>query len=518
MPGMSVTLVRPLSGLKTFLRETAGSIAIAFAIATVPMTMMTGLAVDYTNAVTTRSKLQKAVDAAGLAAINTVGTDVTQLSEFLESYLKANLEGERLADLTFNVIQKEDAIRINAQGKVDTTLLSILGIPKMEVSVLTEIHSQVKDMEVVLVLDNTGSMGGSGKMEAMKESAKELVEILFGPNDIHPRLKVSVVPFVTAVNIRSSDFQMEWMDTTAQNPTHGINFEDEDGNYIHDPAQGPVNHFELFDQVTNTDWKGCVEARPAPYDLTDDAPDPSNPDTLWVPYFWPDEPDDNGYNNDWIDYDGPFDDEEEEQQDLSHYAAGPWSIDETPRNTSGPNKSCPRPLLPLTNNKAEVLAELEAMEPHNNGGTNVAQGLVWGWRAISPTPPFTQGAAYTDDDVEKVIVVLTDGHNFVVNQNTHNESDYNSYNYLEHELLGTDSTSTAASKVADKMSELCDSIKQEGVEVYSIVFRLNNQEIQKKFEKCATSPENYFNSKSNAELGNHFVTIGTSLSDLRISK
>jgi Flp pilus assembly protein TadG len=57
-----------------------------------------------------------------------------------------------------------------------------------------------------------------------------------------------------------------------------------------------VSRFDLFDRIKGGSWKGCIEARPEPYDVTDDPPSPSNPDTLFVPYFAPDEPGKAGKN------------------------------------------------------------------------------------------------------------------------------------------------------------------------------------------------------------------------------
>ena len=43
----------------------------------------------------------------------------------------------------------------------------------------------------------------------------------------------------------------------------------------------------------NVAWGGCVEERPNPYTVSDDAASASKPDTLYVPYLYPDENDSN---------------------------------------------------------------------------------------------------------------------------------------------------------------------------------------------------------------------------------
>ncbi|TGV63820.1 hypothetical protein EN801_047195, partial [Mesorhizobium sp. M00.F.Ca.ET.158.01.1.1] len=62
------------------------------------------------------------------------------------------------------------------------------------------------------------------------------------------------------------------------------------------------NHMALFRQLkdtgwaepgwNDTGWKGCVEARAGAYNISDTPPDPAKPDTLFVPYFAPDDPGD----------------------------------------------------------------------------------------------------------------------------------------------------------------------------------------------------------------------------------
>jgi hypothetical protein len=44
------------------------------------------------------------------------------------------------------------------------------------------------------------------------------------------------------------------------------------------------------------------------------------------------------------------------------------------------------------------------------GMTNVTIGMMWGWHALSPTEPFTQGQV-DRPDVDKVMILLTDGLN-----------------------------------------------------------------------------------------------------------
>ena len=56
------------------------------------------------------------------------------------------------------------------------------------------------------------------------------------------------------------------------------------------------------------------------------------------------------------------------------------------------------------------------------GGTNIMEGVMWGWRVLSPEPPFTEGKAYDDPENDKFLIVMTDGENWHQSRSNHNKS------------------------------------------------------------------------------------------------
>jgi hypothetical protein len=148
------------------------------------------------------------------------------------------------------------------------------------------------------------------------------------------------------------------------------------------------------------------------------------PNTLWVPYLWPDEDDRRGTfttnsyfpnirfpswvrnGSDWMN-----------QGWVWKYQARP-TIDLNARMQQGPNASCPPALMPLTNNRTPLDTLVANLRTYGSGGTNTAEGLAWAWRAISPGAPFDEGRPYTDRENRKIIVLMTDGANFVSTQST----------------------------------------------------------------------------------------------------
>ncbi|WP_428481150.1 pilus assembly protein TadG-related protein [Pyruvatibacter mobilis] len=491
-------------------RDDRGNFAIILAISILPIAAAVGGAVDLNRAFIVQQRLERALDAAGLAVGASPGGTTAEMTAMAQSFFDANYDANELGvPGSVSVVPGDGSFVLTANAELPTTILKVIGLDTLSVGSEIEVVRESKALEVAMVLDNTGSMAWNGKIGALRTAAEDLVSILFGDQDRPSLLRMSLVPFVTAVNIKADGFDMQWMDVNGQSRYHGENF---------DSRRGPTNHFTLFDNIRNAEWKGCVEMRPAPHDTLDTAPTPGNADTLFVPYFWPDESDrERDSSNDYLDDDIGGNDRKR-QENSGKYDNARIHNDETPSTTYGPNKSCPRPLVPLTNSRTLLVNEVRAMEPWYNSGTNIAEGLAWGWRVLSPAAPFTEGASYTDPDVQKALILLTDGNNEIVSQRSFNGSDYTSFGYIDKERLGTDSIGGARNIIDDKVGEMCERVKAEGVRVYTITFQLNSPSLQEVFRDCATSPELYFDSPSNSKLREVFQSIAYDLSNLRLAR
>lgn len=501
-----------LWSIRRALAHTGGNYAVMFALSLLPVTASLGAAVDLSRALLVRARLAQALDAAGLAVGGSTGLTESQAVTLANSYFSANYPTHEVGvPGTLSVTVTDHVVTLEAEAKIDTSVLAAVGIDTITVSTGSEITRESKGLEVVMVLDNTGSMNSNDKIGALRTAATDLINIIFG-SETHPeKLKAALVPFVTTVNVNGQGFDMSWMDTTGTAPYHGSNFDLKSDGSRH-------NHFDLFDGINNAAWKGCVEARIAPYDTDDTPPNPAIPATRWVPYFWPDEPNNySGYSNNYL-KDRVKGSAESRQSSTKKYQNRSGSIDETPSSTSGPNKSCPQPIVPLTNDRDLLRQEVNKMRAWYNSGTNIPLGLAWGWRVLSPEPPYVEGTAYTDEEVTKAMILLTDGRNQVVTQSGHNVSDYTGYGYLSERRLGTSSRSTAEQRLDEKITLMCDRIKALGVRIYTITFQLNSSNLTEIFRNCATTPDLYFNSPTNQELQTTFQTIAQDLSNLRISR
>lgn len=257
-----------------------------------------------------------------------------------------------------------------------------------------------------------------------------------------------------------------------------------------------------------------MEARQSPHDETDNPPSVE----LFDIHYW------RSTINDYDEEDGDND----------------WpEIDETneaQNEGTGPNLGCGPAITSLTAEKTKVLDAIDEMQPWHRGGTHANLGLAWGWRVISPRwqglwggdTPDTLPMAYDAPLMDKVAIVLTDGENVYYDwpgglpgrplSGSFPDTDYSAYGRLSEGRLGTTNQAAAVVEINNRMSRLCQNMKDEGIVIYAITFQLNDVATQNLMRNCATDPEKYYNSPSNDELRATFVAIGNELTNLRIAE
>lgn len=468
----------PRQSLARFLSGQNGSMLPLAAAAMLSLAGFVGIAVDGARMVHGRDVLQKALDAAGLAAGH--AAELSDMTGDGAAFFATNVAagGSSLIDPTLDMTISADnsVITLSARADIDTTFMRLFGFDQVTVSAVTEVTRETRGMELALVMDNTGSMRSGGKIGAMKSAAQDLVEIVYGDDETNPNLWVSVIPYTATVNIGAG--RTGWLTASGQGDVSG-------GSY------------------NPTSWKGCVMARGGAGDRGDDTPD-FDP---FIPYFWEDSVD-----NDWV------------------LSGGGFDLDETngaQNDGRGPNLGCGPAITPLTAAKTTISAAIDEMLPWHRGGTASNLGLVWGWRTLSPSWRGLWGGAtptalpldYDEPFMDKVIVVLTDGQNqFYDHQGGGPQgSDFTAYDRLE--VFGFSSLNDARAELDSRFATLCQSIKDTGIIIYAITFGgTPNSSTQSLYRGCASRESFYYHAPDNDELQDVFRAIGRQLSNLRLSQ
>lgn len=476
------------------------------AVAMVILVASVGTAIDSGRGYLVKSHLSQALDAAALAGGRAVFSP--NRDNDIRMFFNANFPGEYLeAQVTgpsIDVDPNGEEITLAASAEIPTTFMRVLGIEKIAVTSQTVVRRSNRGMELVLVMDNTGSMAGT-KITKMKEAATDLVNILYGDRQTIPNFWVGLVPYAATVNIGNT--RTGWLIADSPSTLY---------------AQGGS-------------WKGCVEARNYPYEE-------GNAETLpsvqkWKRFYWA--------SNKGKIY--------KNSNGTTFPPDNPWpTITETTaagNNAQGPNLGCPPAITPLQPSKQTALNAISAMGPWSRGGTMGNLGLAWGWRLLSPSwrgmwggaTPATLPMDYNTPLMDKVIVMLTDGENQwyddtgkapgcsgisncpSTNQgsaNIPNDADYTAYGRLSEGRLGTTNASTATNTINTRMSQLCAAMKQSdrNIIIYTIVLQVNSTATQNLYRNCASKPEYYFLSPSADDLRDIFRQIATQLSNLRLAR
>ena len=512
---------------KRFLKDPSGNMGIVVAMASLPLMMAGGAAVDYGNWVAMEARLQAAVDAAALAAGREVNLTDAEMTRVAADYFYSNFGDPKNADLPEVVLTiKDNKVRVDARVTVDNYLMKAVGKTSQTISTFAEVSKEATNLDVVLVFDNTGSMAKEQRLSTLKVAANDFVEILFGPRDVVETLKVGVVPFSQFVNVGPDKSNEPWLDTQGKNPLSQANFK-----------QAGWHNWMAWENVTRRSakhtWEGCVESRAGALSVSDTTPDPTDPDTLFPPAFAPDEPgkvSENQscygsnqtkqncgwstkyrYYNTYMTDSGADGNLDDMQRDVTKYRRNPANP-----KSRGPNQGCNiQPIQALTNRKAPVLQTIKGMKA--DGYTHVAEGVGWGLRVLSPGEPFTEGRP-NDGQTTKAMVLLTDGENTFEDQPNHNKSTYTAYGYLAQERLGSSNYWTAIDRQNDLLQEACDNVKAEDVVVYSFAYNVPSATQRKLIKDCASSPEKYFDPPSNTALVRSFQQIADELRRLHLSK
>jgi len=192
-----------------------GAVLPLFAVALVLIVVAAGAGIDFARAVNERQALARGLDAAMLAVARELSTrNLSQaeikayLEDNYEAYFGANTAGS--ASFGDKIVIDEPVIdtaartiSVSASTRVPTSFIRLAGAGLEEIEVGVSAQAiYPKSVEATLVLDVTGSMGGS-KIAALRDAATDFVNTLVPPEtaDANEKIRISVVPYATGVNV-----------------------------------------------------------------------------------------------------------------------------------------------------------------------------------------------------------------------------------------------------------------------------------------------------------------------------
>jgi Flp pilus assembly protein TadG len=582
-----------------------GAIAIMFAICASLLIGSMCTALDTISYEMSQARIQMALDVATLSAgadlahySSTTGNNLTQWQADAQAYFNANMPSSYLrvtlpagnfAATVSGTAAAGQTINLSTSGTMSLLAPIIFGNgtatsgtgssqppSSNTVSTVSASNSALRlpqsTLELVMVLDNTGSMNasangsanGASKMAGLQAAATSLVQNLYaqGASNYY----VGLVPFASTVNVLGAlPAGGTWM-----NPSFAYN----------------STNVQMNADKNHPGWTGCaVEPRDANGFLYPSAYSPSGTQKF-TPYYYNVPPaglqirsytyfnfcalpltstvrgvpvtlDNDGEPNDCSGYlpslpgtgIGAYYDQ------VSNSGYGTTTLTQ--------NSDCIlQPVTFLTSNQSALNHAIANMTA--GGSTIIPEGLLWGWRMLSsswsnnlangsgwistdpsfPKPESTQG-------IQRVMIVLTDGENQIGAAGTiPNDLYFNGLSGVGSRSLSaptvvradgstlsnglTDSSELHGANPADPSSgnnagwpddvntfqaAVCSAIKQSGVTVYAITFGndASSSIAQQAMQSCA-SPGNYYHAPDNATLNSIFQQIAGNLGELRLTQ
>lgn len=540
--------------LRRFAGDARGNVAVVATIAALPLMVGAGIAIDYARVARSQSALQVAVDAATLAAassdkLSMAGLNAAQktarkneIADLARSFVKSNYSDEGV-DTVIDVTVTETTVSVQGTQAFPTTLMSLAGINTVDIAARAEVNLQggiAENIEIVLVMDITGSMKGT-KIADAKSAAKALIQKVLDDKTSDDKVRFALVPFSGSVNVGADKLNSGWIDTTGKAAVSKVNFTD--ATYHNMKGWNELKYRNSSGQSVQLPWNGCVEARLGALATNDTAPSSATSNTLFTPYFAPDEPNysNSDYSNSYVD-DGVTGTDTARLKNQAKYKNKILNRS----SLNGPWKNCAvSPIIPLTKDRADVEDGIDDMVAE--GSTNLVEGIMWGWRTLSPEAPYTEGKSFEDKEWRKVVVLMTDGENDVgTNQSwsmppAATGTLYTAFGYskvaLAKNRFGTDVQSQARGKVDAAFQTACANLKAftkmrenkagqklPSLEVYTIGFQVKT-EWEQPLRDCASDPElnggkyqYYVKADNKQELEGAFEAIGARLKSMYLSK
>ena len=476
---------------QSFARNEKGNVAIIFALTAAVSCFLVGGAVDLGRAYSMRTQMQNAVDSASLAAgsayVNDPNHDATKARDIGERYYAAAMikaAGNPLvtgySPATVTITPFSQSATVNASLTVKTPFLwaatSVLPggsasfqqitLSTSSVSTATQTTgSGSNNVELTMMLDTTGSMGaddgtGMTKIQRLINSATSFVNILL-PDNSTPHVKIALAPFTQTVKVNDT-----WAQTMTGQP--------------------------LTKQITDANVCGqtCVNTTCASFRRDGSC-------RTWNQSCTPNTC--TGHLSRCMIGRTGTEAAKDTSPTTGNFAQWPatWVRDVNTVNTCLPNQT----VVPLTSVKAGLLNTISQFQAA--GWTSGSLGINMAWNLISPNfnasnlltggtgPTGSSPVAYNTTGVKKIAVLMTDG-------------EFNCQNYnIPGNFCGDQNTAVVSARAIAQ----CTAMKAQGIEVYTVGFKLDVQIAIDTLSACATDANHFFNATDGNLLAAAFQTI-----------
>ena len=270
-PGSNTRIRNTSTGLtaaRRFAQDEGGAVTALSLFIFVLFLAMGGIAIDVMHQEMERARLQSTLDSAVLAGAG--APEGMQPRAVVEDYFKKAgmaqyLDAEKDGDIVTTLTSSK--VSASASMKLDTYLMKLSGVDTLTAAGASTAEKRIPKLEVILVLDVSGSMGQNHKIDNLRTAAKRFVATILDsstPGDT----SISIVPFSWSVTPTQTMFDAFAVDVKHPYSTC-LQFKDND--YTHATLTSgsssyssgiPVDQmiytsiYGSFDNL-NSSWRSC---------------------------------------------------------------------------------------------------------------------------------------------------------------------------------------------------------------------------------------------------------------------
>lgn len=521
-------------------RDRKGNVLAITAAAVLPLVAFVGAGLDLSRAYLVRTRLQQACDAGVLAGRRMMGAGgslTTAVEAEISKYVLFNFPQNTIQTSTVAInptlTAATDTINLSLETNMSTALMRMFGSDQVPISVGCSARDDYSNIDIMLVLDTTGSMAckpqrtqsqcstyanGSGRSKTMTingRSVKYIEEETSGSTNIsrmqalrdavallqtqmatietqfnaasassRKRIRWSIIPFSMMTN---PGFSTGTAGTTLY--TRNPSWFNTTGSY-RDGSSAAVSVTQTSNWLANT-WDGCTEERATTNTITSNS-------NYQIPNNLPSNA-----------YDLKF--------DLAPSGTSTrWTVAD-PSRVGSAQYACPKAMREWQQMTATTFNDYFKASTGfvPNGGTYLDIGMLWAARMLSRTGMWATDnpTTYNNFAVRRYVIFMTDGE-----MDTGNTG-YGAYaQETRWKRITTDGESeTSNDNHTKRWLMTCNAIKNMDVSIYAISFGAAST-LSADMQACSSGPGYGYKAEDADDLANAFRDIGENIGSLRLAR
>ena len=461
-----------LKPLQRFAKSERGNVALMVGLAAIPLVITGGSAIDYERAVNAKIQLYASLDSAALYAASLPDTTNSALTTKAQIYVQQNYKNNTDAVLSgFAVVNNGTTVTATANVQLHNYFMSMVGYPTTTVAAGSTVVKGGRNIEVSLVLDNTGSMGsvnaktGNTAIFDLKAAATKFVNTVMPATQGTFYTKIAAIPYNNSVNTGSMAAALAAR-----------------GSYL-----AGTSLISGFTKLTYTNMNNSTVT--------------SGAITQCVT----------------------------ERLGVERYTDAAAALFPLGRQYSTNTNPCSVvPYVPLITDAATLNATIASMSAANY--TAGQTGVAWGWYTLSPNIGLFSGASVPAgydkltttnlaQKVKKIMILMTDGEYNSAYVDGVFSGQLPAYsNYINYNLNEVNKKAPDNNYAIPQATAMCAGIKATGIEVYVITFQLDPSHPERVafINSCATDAAHVIDA-DNTSLDAAFSLIANKIQSLRIS-